>query len=278
MSPAIYSSAQRWHSLKRVALLFLCVGFSLGLPRGVGLGHVVAHAQTCTEVSQKNEQELARQLFRRSAQTHEKLKTFKARYTQTRTSLLLADPLRSCGHLVYRRAPGCVVLEAQEAPKEGSSSPAKVLARIRLDERYYQVFRPQEKRLERFSLEQFDWPRSLFSTFSQDLPKLEKSFRIRSCKKSRATAASKEAESTGVSYVVLLEALDAKAQKQIRRLELTIRDSDAFVTSIAYDDPGGDQVRIELEEIELNAELPSGAFDFDIPPETRVIEHAPKKK
>jgi hypothetical protein len=84
----------------------------------------------------------ARAAMKALAERHKDLDTLRAQYRQERSSVLTKEPLVSTGTLLFRREPGCLVFRVQKP------EPAVIL----LDERRYQVWRPEQKQLERFVL------------------------------------------------------------------------------------------------------------------------------
>lgn len=180
-----------------------------------------------------------------------------ADYVQTRTTPLLKEPLVSRGQFLFVRDPACIVFRASE-PRA---------AVIRLLPTTYEVFRPQKQQLERF---RFDGPQlaeGLFAAVGGDVELLRKEFAVRSCGEDSARP--------GCTRIVLLPLRD-EVRARLSELSLCLSTEDAALRAVGYRDPAGDLVEIELRNVAVDPTKPPSA-EFEVPPETRVIEHAPPK-
>ena len=86
----------------------------------------------------------------------------------------------------------------------------------------------------------------------------------------------RKGESAKGEIEILLEPADEKVRARLRRLALTLDESDATLKRIAYTDPDGDEVRFDLTEVKLNAELDPATFDLKVPEGTRILKHSAK--
>jgi outer membrane lipoprotein-sorting protein len=182
------------------------------------------------------------------------LRSLSARIVQTRRTELLDKPIVSSGRMYYRREPARLVFQF--------SDPRKAV--IHLDRTSYQVYRPDEKRLERIDFSGEDVSGTILMVFDPKMEAIEKGFSIRS------------AGSRVGQIDVSLEPADENARKRLKKLVLTIAESDAALTAIATTDGEGDDVRFDLSEVALNEEPAAGIFDLQIPEGTRVLRRTVK--
>src|SRR5262245_28072306 len=108
------------------------------------------------------QQDDAKAVLGRLADRMREAKTFTARFTQTRRSALMEKPLVSSGRLAWRRDPEALAFLLQE--------PAR--SEVRFERGLYSVYRPADRQLERFELEDEAATRGLFAAFSPDPEKV----------------------------------------------------------------------------------------------------------
>ncbi len=192
----------------------------------------------------------ARTLLTAVAAQQKDLRRARARYVQERTTTLRRQPMVTEGTLWFRKDPACIVfLAATPRP-----------ARIRLDAGSYEVYREQERQLERFLLGSSDLPNALFQAFSPDLRQLDARFTIESCTPGPETS------------IRLLPKLEGM-RRFLTELTLTISRERLEVTRIAYRDGQGDLVAIRLEDLVRDPESDGDPFDPAVPEGTRVLVH-----
>ena len=200
------------------------------------------------------EEDPARAALKRLAERLKDARTLTAKVVQSRKTALLDQPIVSSGTLLYRREPARLVFRMTE-PR---------VTEIHLDKAAYQVYRPDEKRLERIEFGTDDVLGRLLMVFEPKPDEIGKAFTIR-----KSGAAKGEIE-------VLLEATDEKVRRHLSKLSLSLDEKDGTLKRIAYSDPEGDEVRFELTELKLNPELDAAAFELKIPEGTRILKHAAK--
>jgi outer membrane lipoprotein-sorting protein len=200
----------------------------------------------------------ARAALKALAERHVGAKTLSARYVQVRTTPLRKTPLESRGELLFRASPGCIVF----AVKEPSD------ARIRLDENAYEVWRPQSSQLERFVLGRPDLARALFDSLLADWDQLSKRLAL------GGVTASPDQSRLRVRMVPREEAM----RPYLTALELVVAADGSRLHEIAYDDGQGDHVALVLDALEIDPKLEAGAFELQLPPGAKVLEHAPPPK
>jgi len=164
---------------------------------------------------------------------------------QTRATALVSKPLFSSGTMLYRREPGRLVFRLTE-PRASE---------IHMDRKTYQVYRPEEKRLERIEFEDDALTGQLLGLFDPKPDALGKAFKM----------------SRGDDGQVLLEPLDEKLKKRVTSIGLTLKGADLH--RIRYVQADGDEVLFEMSDIRLNPDLPAGAFDLKVPDGTRILSH-----
>lgn len=203
----------------------------------------------------------AEALLRLHAERSRGAKALVADYVQRRTTELLKEPLVSKGRFLFRREPGVVVFFAAE-PRPSV---------VRLAERVYEVHRPQKKQVERFHLEGPELARSLFAAVGGDVAPLLADFVVVAVVDVPAVAGSPAPAGVQVQLAPRTAAVAAR----VRGLELTVQATDGLLREVAYRDPGGDRVAIELNGIELDPKQPPSA-ELVVEPGTAVLEHRPR--
>ncbi len=202
----------------------------------------------------------ARAAIRALGERHRELQTLACDYEQLRSSALLVEPLRSAGKLRWRREPACLMFEVKEPS----------VARLRLDERRYEVLRPERKQLERFAFAGPELPRALLHAFAPDLTQIEQRMQIRGVARTGP-----EQSWLRIRFAPTDDAL----QDVLSSLSIEVDPRDATLRAIAYTDAQGDEVELQLREIVRDPELREDAFELRAEPGTRVLEHpAPKPK
>jgi outer membrane lipoprotein-sorting protein len=192
----------------------------------------------------------AREALARLAERLKDARTLSARVVQERKTALLEEPLRSSGTLYYRREPARLVLVL--------SDPRPTI--VHLDRSSYQVYRPDEKRLERFDFEDPGTAPRLLAAFEPRSEEIGKAFVVR-----RGEAGPGETE-------IVLEPRDEKLARRIRRLALRT-DAEGGLRRIVFTDPEGDEVSFALSEVRVHPELPADVFELRVPEGTRILRH-----
>lgn len=198
----------------------------------------------------------AQALLQRHAERSRGAKTLVADYVQRRTTELLKEPLVSKGRFLFVRDPAVVVFFASE-PRPSV---------VRLAESVYEVHRPQRKQLERFHLDGPELARGLFAAVGGDVDRLLRDFTL-------AGVADGPAES-GVVCLQLAPKTDA-VRARVRGLDLTLQAADGMLREVAYRDPAGDRVAIELLAPVLDPVDPPSP-ELKVDKDTVVVEHRPK--
>jgi outer membrane lipoprotein-sorting protein len=176
-------------------------------------------------------------------------RTLTAKVVQSRRTELLDKPIVSAGTMAYRRDPARLVFLLTEPRK----------AEIHLDKTSYQVYRPDEKRLERIDFESEDVTGKILMVFEPKTEEIGKAFSIRG------------GESRDGLLEVRLESSDEKFRKRMKKIALTIVEADGALRRIAYTDAEGDEVQFDLSEVAINADLPADLFTLKIPDGTRIL-------
>lgn len=171
-------------------------------------------------------------------------KTLSAKITQKRTTALLADPLVSSGTMYYRRDPGRLVFHLEE--------PRRTL--IHMDRQAYQVWRPDEKRLERIDFEDDALAARLLMVFDPQPDRLDAAF-----------------DATRAADEIRLVPKDAEARKRLSLLALAVSPDGRSLSRIRYVEPDGDEVVFELSDVRLDPEVPPSVWTLDLPPDARVF-------
>jgi outer membrane lipoprotein-sorting protein len=200
--------------------------------------------------------EAAREALRKLSEKFKDLRTLSCAVTQERRTALLEKPISSSGTMLYRRDPGRLVFRMSD-PRT---------TEIHMDRSTYQVYRPDEKRLERIDFENDELTGRLLMVFQPQVEEVGKTFAVRA-------GAAKEGETE-----IRLEPQDKSVLKRLTRLCLTVRSSDGALLRIVYEDAEGDEVKFELKDVRLNPDLPAEAFELKVPEGTRVFRHAMKSK
>lgn len=163
---------------------------------------------------------------------------------QVRKTALVERPLVSSGTMAYRREPGRLVFRLTE-PRASE---------IHMDRTSYQVYRPDEKRLERIEFEDDALTGQLLTLFAPKPDAMGKAFKI-----------------TRADGEILFQPLDEKVRERVALIALTLKDGE--LRRIRYQQADGDEVSFEMSELKLNPELPAGAFDLKVPDGTRILTH-----
>ncbi len=198
------------------------------------------------------EEDPAKAALRKLGERLKDARTLSAKVVQSRKTALLEQPIVSSGTLFYRREPGRLVFRMTE-PR---------VTEIHLDRTAYQVYRPDEKRLERIEFADDAVLGRLLMIFEPKADEIGKAFTVR------------KGESAKGRIEVLLEAVDEKVKQRMTRLSLSLDEADATLRKIVTVDAEGDEVRFELSDLKLNPELDAGAFELKVPEGTRVLRHA----
>ena len=177
------------------------------------------------------------------------MRTLSARIVQTRRTELLDKPIVSSGLMYYRREPARLVFHLSEPRK----------AEIHLDRNSYQVYRPDERRLERFDFGADSVPGMILMVFEPKMAEIRKSFTIR-----------------GSALEVVLEPSDERARRRLKKIVLTISETDAALKGITTTDAEGDDVRFDLSDVAINPDVASSLFALQVPEGTRVLRQAVK--
>ncbi|HEX5052001.1 MAG TPA: hypothetical protein VFZ65_09530 [Planctomycetota bacterium] len=181
-----------------------------------------------------------------------------AQYVQRRTTKLAKEPLESRGEFLFVRAPACIVFRAR-TPR---------VSVVRLREATYEVYRPQQKQLERFHLDGPELAQGLFAAVGGDVDRLLRDFEVRAC--------TDDPEHAALVRIGLVPKR-AEVAERLRELVLTLRSADASLCAVAYRDHSGDLVEIELTAPKANPDAPPPA-DFELPEGTTIVEHAVPRK
>ena len=195
--------------------------------------------------------EAATAALRKLAEKMREARTLSARVVQTRRTELTDKPITSSGRMYYRRDPARLVFHLTEPRK----------AEIHMDRTSYQVFRPDEKRLERTDFGNEDVTGKILMMFEPKADELGKTFAIRGGEKKDGR------------IEVRLESSDEKVLKRLRKIVLTIGEADGALRSLSYTDGEGDEVTFDLSDVEINSALAPDLFALKVPEGTRVLRH-----
>jgi outer membrane lipoprotein-sorting protein len=179
-------------------------------------------------------------------------RTLSANVVQSRRTELLDKPITSSGKMFYRRDPARLVFQLAEPRK----------AEIHMDKTSYQVYRPDEKRLEMTEFGSSDLSAKILMVFDPKPDEIGKAFAIRG------------GESRDGLIEVRLESSDEKIRKRLQKVQLTIVEADGALRRISYTDGEGDEVSFDLSEVAINPELAAGLFALKVPEGTRVLRRA----
>lgn len=188
------------------------------------------------------------------AEHNGKAKTLRSEYVQLRTTALRKKPLESKGTLLFRADPGCIVFEVSE-PKP---------TRIRLDSKAYEVLRPDQHQLERFTLASSDLPKALFESLRADWDRLLSRLRF-----SEATLSA-----DGKGLRVRFEPRDESVRPYLKSLELLVASDGSSLHEVGYVDGQDDKITIVLTKLELDPALPGDPFDVPLPLGVVILEHS----
>lgn len=202
-------------------------------------------------------QRRAEDLLRAHAERSRTVAVLLADYVQRRTTPLSKEPLVSKGEFQFVREPACVLFRATE-PR---------VSIVRLTSATYEVHRPQKRQLERFFLDGPELAQGLFAAVGGDSERLLLAFSIAGCV---AEAAPSD------RVVVRLLPKDKAVAERLRELSITLRAKDATLCGVAYRDPAGDLVEIELQNLRPDPKSPPSA-QLLVSKDTTVVEHAAKK-
>jgi len=189
--------------------------------------------------------------LRRLSEKMKDARTLSAQVVQSRKTALLDTPIVSSGTLFYRREPGRLVFR-MTAPRP---------AEIHLDASSYQVYRPDEKRLEQIEFESGDGAGRLLMVFQPKADEMGKAFTL------------KRGESRKGEIAVVLEPSDEKIRARVSKITLSLDEKDATLRRIQTTDAEGDEVTFELSELKINPEIDPSTFELKVPEGTRVLKH-----
>jgi outer membrane lipoprotein-sorting protein len=173
--------------------------------------------------------------------------SLRAQVVQRRKTALLEEPIVSKGVLHWRREPGRLLILISE-PKE---------TRVRIDRGAYEVYRPDEKRLERIEFAGDESAGKLLEIFDPKPAEIGKAFELRPAGEGE----------------VLLVPKDEKVRRRVKSIGISVSAADGSLKRIRTEDADGDETVFELSGTELNPELPSGFWDPAVPEGTRVLVH-----
>jgi hypothetical protein len=197
-------------------------------------------------------------LLRAHAERSRGIRVLVAAYEQTRTTQLAREPLRSRGSFLFQRQPACVVFRAT-VPRESI---------VRLSSALYEVYRPQQKRLERFRLDGPELAQGLFAALGGDAEALRRDFVVAACGPDAAAAD---------HTLVVLRPRGEAMQRHVRELRLSWHTRGGELAAVAYRDQAGDLVEIRLRDVVVNPPEPPSC-EFTVAPGTTVVEHAARAR
>src|SRR6185295_5894969 len=191
----------------------------------------------------------AKAALKKLAERFKEARTLSARVSQSRRSELLDKPLVSSGMMYYRRDPARLVFRLTEPRK----------AEVHMDRTSYQVYRPEEKRLERTDFENDEVTGKILMVFEPKPDDLGKTFAVRG------------GESKDGRIEVRLEPADEKVRRRLKRVSLTIAEADGALHRLSYFDGEGDEVTLDLSDVAINPDLSADLFTLQVPEGTRVL-------
>jgi outer membrane lipoprotein-sorting protein len=194
--------------------------------------------------------------LRKLADRFKEARTLSARVTQSRRTELLDKPLVSSGMMYYRRDPARLVFRLTEPRK----------AEIHMDRTSYQVYRPDEKRLERTDFENDDVTGKILMVFEPKPDDLGKTFAIQG------------GDSKDGFIEVRLEPTDDKVRRRLKRISLTVAEADGALKRLSYFDAEGDEVTLDLTDVAINPQPAPELFSLQAPEGTRVLRRTIKKE
>ena len=195
--------------------------------------------------------EAATEALRKLSAKMREARTLSARVVQTRRTELTDKPITSSGRMYYRRDPARLVFHLDEPRK----------AVVHMDRTSYQVYRPDEQRLERTDFGNEDVSGKILMMFEPKADELGTTFVIRG-------GGAKDG-----LIEVRLESSDEKVRKRLRKIALTIGEADGGLRSLAYTDGEGDEVKFDLSDVAINPDLAPEIFTLKVPEGTRVLRH-----
>jgi outer membrane lipoprotein-sorting protein len=193
----------------------------------------------------------AKAAFQKLSERFKGVRLLSAKVVQNRRTELLDKPVTSTGIMYYRREPAKLVFHMTEPRK----------AEIHMDKSSYQVYRPDEKRVERTDFGGEDVTSKILMVFEPKPDEVGKAFTIRG------------GESRDGQIEVRLESSDERVRKRLRKVALTIVEADGALKRISYVDGEGDELRFDLTDVAINPELSPDLFTLKVPEGTRVLRH-----
>ncbi len=191
----------------------------------------------------------AKAALQKLADRMKEARTLTAKVIQSRHTELLDKPIVSSGTMAYRRDPARLVFHLTEPRK----------AEIHLDKTSYQVYRPDEKRVERIDFAGEDVTAKILMVFEPKTEDIGKAFSIRG------------GETHDGQIEIRLESSDEKFRKRMKKIALTVVEADGALRRIAYTDAEGDEVQFDLSEVVINPDVPADLFTLRFPEGTRVL-------
>lgn len=191
----------------------------------------------------------AKAALRKLADRLKEARTLSANVVQSRKTELLDKPITSSGRMFYRRDPARLVFQLSEPRK----------AEIHMDKTSYQVYRPDEKRLERTDFGSEEISAKILMVFEPKVDEIRKAFAIRG------------GESKDGLVEVRLESSDEKVRRRLQKVLLTVVEADGTLRRISYTDGEGDEVRFDLSDVVINPDLAADLFTLRVPEGTRVL-------
>jgi outer membrane lipoprotein-sorting protein len=198
----------------------------------------------------------AKAALKKLADRFKEARTLSARVSQSRRSELLDKPLVSSGMMYYRRDPARLVFRLTEPRK----------AEVHMDRTSYQVYRPEEKRVERTDFENDEVTGKILMVFEPKPDDLGKTFAIRG------------GETKDGLIDVRLEPSDEKVRRRLKRVSLTIAEADGALKRLSYFDGEGDEVTLDLTDVAINPALAADVFKLQVPDGTRELRRTVKKE
>lgn len=193
--------------------------------------------------------EAAKAALGKLAARFKEARTLSARVVQSRRTELLDKPIVSSGMMYYRRDPARLVFHL--------SAPRK--AEIHMDRKTYEVYRPEEGRVERTEFENEEVTGKILMAFEPKPEEMGKAFAIRA------------GESKDGRIEVRLEPSDEKVRRRLKQVTLTIVQADGALKKISYTDADGDEVTLDMSDVAINPDLASDLFTLKVPEGTRVL-------
>jgi hypothetical protein len=198
--------------------------------------------------------ERARVLLAQHGERSKTVRVLVADYVQRRTTALSKEPFVSKGRFLFVREPAAVVFAGTE-PRVSTA---------RLTGATYEVWRPQQNRLERFHLGGPELAQGLFAAVGGDVQRLEREFAIVACDDGKP--------GSGTAVIRFAPRSDA-VRERLQQLVLTLDGKDGALRAVGYRDHAGDWIDIELGNVRVDpSDAPSAALD--VPANATVVEHA----